>query len=244
MPFQATPLYVAKAALFRTLGHPARVRILELLRDGERSVGALQEGLGLDSGGTSQHLAALRRIGLVESRREGTSVYYRAADAAGVRTARGRTADHHPQPGRAAVAARGARDRVIVLLLAGLVVLASRRDRRGRAAERSRLGSRLQAAGALALGVAGFWALADGGTPGRVVHERARRPTSASTGSPALFLGTLGLIACPALVFASAYLRARPAHGRITGLLTARSCSRSSASSARATRSRSSSSGS
>ena len=80
MPFEATPLYVAKAALFRTLGHPARVRILELLRDGELSVGTLQEGLGLDSGGTSQHLAALRRIGLVGSRREGTSVYYRASD--------------------------------------------------------------------------------------------------------------------------------------------------------------------
>ena len=62
------------------LGHPARVRILELLREGERSVGALQAELGLDSGGTSQHLAALRRIGLVESRREGTSVYYRVDD--------------------------------------------------------------------------------------------------------------------------------------------------------------------
>ena len=81
MPFRATPLYVAKAAMFRTLGHPARVRILELLRDGERAVGALQEELGLDSSGTSQHLAALRRIGLVVSRREGTSVYYSAADA-------------------------------------------------------------------------------------------------------------------------------------------------------------------
>lgn len=80
MPFAATPLYVTKATLFRTLGHPARVRILELLRDGEHSVGALQEALGLDSGGTSQHLAALRRIGLVESRREGTSVFYRVAD--------------------------------------------------------------------------------------------------------------------------------------------------------------------
>ena len=79
MPFRATPLYVAKAALFRTLGHPARVRILELLREGEHSVGALQDALGLDSGGTSQHLAALRRAGLVESRREGTSVYYRPA---------------------------------------------------------------------------------------------------------------------------------------------------------------------
>jgi ArsR family transcriptional regulator len=62
------------------LGHPARVRILELLRDGERAVGALQAELGLDSGGTSQHLAALRRIGVVASRREGTSVFYRVED--------------------------------------------------------------------------------------------------------------------------------------------------------------------
>ena len=69
-----------KAAFFRALGHPARVRILELLQDGERSVGALQVELGLDSGGTSQHLAALRRIGLVTPRREGTSVFYRVSD--------------------------------------------------------------------------------------------------------------------------------------------------------------------
>ena len=74
------PVHEVKANLFRVLGHPARVRILELLRDGERSVGALQSELGLDSGGTSQHLAALRRVGLVESRREGTSVFYRVDD--------------------------------------------------------------------------------------------------------------------------------------------------------------------
>src|SRR6476620_7286989 len=80
MPYRAGPVHEAKANLFRVLGHPARVRILELLRDGERSVGALQAELGLDSGGTSQHLAALRRIGLVESRREGTSVFYRVDD--------------------------------------------------------------------------------------------------------------------------------------------------------------------
>jgi DNA-binding transcriptional ArsR family regulator len=77
----ARPVHEVKANLFRVLGHPARVRILELLREGERSVGALQAELGLDSGGTSQHLAALRRIGLVESRREGTSVFYRVGDA-------------------------------------------------------------------------------------------------------------------------------------------------------------------
>jgi ArsR family transcriptional regulator len=54
------------------------VRILEVLRDdGEHSVGALQLALGLSDGNTSQHLAALRRIGVVESRREGTTVFYR-----------------------------------------------------------------------------------------------------------------------------------------------------------------------
>ena len=80
MPSSPGPVHEVKANLFRVLGHPARVRILELLREGERSVGSLQADLELDSGGTSQHLAALRRIGLVESRREGTSVYYRVDD--------------------------------------------------------------------------------------------------------------------------------------------------------------------
>jgi ArsR family transcriptional regulator len=73
-------VHEVKANLFRVLGHPARIRILEVLRDGERSVGSLQLELGLDSSGTSQQLAALRRIGLVQSRREGTSVFYRVDD--------------------------------------------------------------------------------------------------------------------------------------------------------------------
>jgi DNA-binding transcriptional ArsR family regulator len=81
VPFGSDPVHEVKASLFRVLGHPARVRILELLREGERSVGALQTELRLDSGGTSQHLAALRRVGVVESRREGTSVFYRVDDA-------------------------------------------------------------------------------------------------------------------------------------------------------------------
>jgi DNA-binding transcriptional ArsR family regulator len=71
--YRAGPLHLAKAEFFRTLGHPARTRILELLRQ-------LQAELGLDSGGTSQHLSALRRAGFVKSRRDGTSVYYSVAD--------------------------------------------------------------------------------------------------------------------------------------------------------------------
>jgi ArsR family transcriptional regulator len=77
---ETPPIYRLKADFFRLLGHPVRVRILELLRDGERSVGELQTALGLDSSGTSQHLTAMRRQGLLESRRAGTSVFYRVRD--------------------------------------------------------------------------------------------------------------------------------------------------------------------
>jgi ArsR family transcriptional regulator len=73
-------VHEVKASLFRVLGHPARVRILELLREGERSVGALRTELELDSGGASQHLAALKQAGLVEARRQGTNVFYRVDD--------------------------------------------------------------------------------------------------------------------------------------------------------------------
>ena len=74
------PIHRIKADFFRVLGHPVRVRILELLRDGERSVGALQEALELDSSGTSRHLGILRRQGVLDARRDGTSVYYRVKD--------------------------------------------------------------------------------------------------------------------------------------------------------------------
>ena len=75
-----SPIYALKADFFRVLGHPVRVRMLQVLRDGERSVGSLQEELELDSSSTSQHLAALRGQGLLESRKEGTSVFYRVKD--------------------------------------------------------------------------------------------------------------------------------------------------------------------
>ena len=74
------PIYQLKADFFRLLGHPARVRILELLREGEHTVGELQAVLDLDSSGTSQHLTAMRRQGLLESRKAGTSVYYAVKD--------------------------------------------------------------------------------------------------------------------------------------------------------------------
>jgi len=77
---RSDPVYVLKAQLFRVLGHPIRIRILELLSDGERTVGELQAALSLDSSGTSQHLSALRQQGVLESRRAGISVYYQIRD--------------------------------------------------------------------------------------------------------------------------------------------------------------------
>ena len=74
------PVYRVKAQLFRTLGHPARVRLLELLGDKERTVGELQDALERDSSGVSQHLSALRREGVLESRKSGTSVFCRVKD--------------------------------------------------------------------------------------------------------------------------------------------------------------------
>ncbi len=77
---QRRAVYQVKAEFFRILGHPVRVRILELLRDGERTVGDLQNELQMDSSGTSQHLGVLRKHGVLEGRREGTSVYYAVRD--------------------------------------------------------------------------------------------------------------------------------------------------------------------
>ncbi len=74
------PIHRIEAEFFRALGHPARVRILELLKSGEMTVGDLQAELGIDSSGASQHLGAMRRQGLLEARKEGTSVYYRVRD--------------------------------------------------------------------------------------------------------------------------------------------------------------------
>ena len=74
------PLAEVKAELFRSLGHPARVRILEVLATGERSVTELQPDIGLESSHLSQQLGILRRAGVVTTRKEGSTVIYRLRD--------------------------------------------------------------------------------------------------------------------------------------------------------------------
>lgn len=73
------PLYQAKADFFRTLGHPVRIRVLELLRDGPRPVRELLAEIEVEASNLSQQLAVLRRTGLVGAVREGGSVVYSLA---------------------------------------------------------------------------------------------------------------------------------------------------------------------
>jgi len=72
----SAPLYQVKAEFFRTLGHPARIRVLELLGHREHAVSELLPEVGIEPTNLSQQLAVLRRAGLVVTRKEGSSVYY------------------------------------------------------------------------------------------------------------------------------------------------------------------------
>ena len=71
-----TPLQVLKSDLFRALAHPTRIRILERLVLGSRTVQVLQDELSLEQPIVSQHLAALRAKNVVTVRREGTQAHY------------------------------------------------------------------------------------------------------------------------------------------------------------------------
>jgi ArsR family transcriptional regulator len=70
------PLYQAKAEFFKTLGHPARIRVLELLAIRDHAVSELLPEVGIEPAHLSQQLAVLRRAGLVTSRKEGSTAYY------------------------------------------------------------------------------------------------------------------------------------------------------------------------
>lgn len=73
------------AALLRVLGNEKRLMVLCQLADGELSVGALQARVNLSQSALSQHLALLRKHGIVATRRESQTIHYRIADPAALR---------------------------------------------------------------------------------------------------------------------------------------------------------------
>lgn len=75
------PLYQAKADFFRMLGHPVRIRVLELLQHGPVPVRDLLADIDIEPSSLSQQLAVLRRSGIVVSIREGSTVSYASPEA-------------------------------------------------------------------------------------------------------------------------------------------------------------------
>ncbi len=72
----STPLYQLKAEFFKTLGHPVRIRVLELLSEREHAVAEMLPEVGVEAASLSQQLAVLRKANLVITRREGSNVHY------------------------------------------------------------------------------------------------------------------------------------------------------------------------
>ena len=73
-------LYELQANVCLALANPKRIRVLNLLKDQELSVGEMTEAMGITKANLSQHLAILRQQNLVQTRREGTTIYYRLAN--------------------------------------------------------------------------------------------------------------------------------------------------------------------
>jgi ArsR family transcriptional regulator len=72
--------YDPQVQVFKLLTHPARIAILNLLRDGERCVCHLEAHMGFRQAYISQQLAVLREAGLVQDRRDGWNIYYRVIE--------------------------------------------------------------------------------------------------------------------------------------------------------------------
>jgi DNA-binding transcriptional ArsR family regulator len=70
------PLYQAKAEFFKALAHPARIRVLELLSEREHSVSEMLPEVGIEAAHLSQQLGVLRKMNLVVTRKEGSTVFY------------------------------------------------------------------------------------------------------------------------------------------------------------------------
>jgi len=76
------PLQVFKAEFFKALAHPLRIRMLEILAGGGRTVQELQDALGVEQPVVSQQLAVLRAKNVVAASKEGTAVRYALRDPA------------------------------------------------------------------------------------------------------------------------------------------------------------------
>ncbi len=72
-------IFERQAHICKAFAHPGRLQILDLLGQGERGISQLQEALGISKTNMSQHLAILKSVGVVTTRRNGKQIYYSLA---------------------------------------------------------------------------------------------------------------------------------------------------------------------
>ena len=213
-----------KADLYRVLAHPMRLRVLELLQTQERSARDLQTLLELDSGAVSQHLSALRRQGLVEARREGTTAIYKLTDPrVGQLLELGREIISTRLTAQHAVLEELAAERVVELVSVVSAALISGTALLGAGAalpvvsRRVSLALALQAIGVASVGGAGV-ALVVTRKPVGSGFTNALTPVLGADGLSGFFLATLAIVAVASLVFAIGYLAGSPAARAIASL--------------------------
>ncbi len=79
MADQEMEIFEMQADVCLALANPRRLQILNLLKEGERSVSSMLDAIAINKANMSQHLSVLKQKGLVLTRREGTTIYYRLA---------------------------------------------------------------------------------------------------------------------------------------------------------------------
>ena len=73
-------VYMVKADFMKALAHPMRLKVIEFLKRGERNVGDMMKGLGVEQSSLSRHLAILKQNGILKTRQEKTAIYYDIED--------------------------------------------------------------------------------------------------------------------------------------------------------------------
>lgn len=77
---RSAEIYDMQSQLCKAMGHPARLKIVHILRDGPLPVNKLAEGAGLNQATLSRHLSALRQAGVVTARKQGAEHFYQLSD--------------------------------------------------------------------------------------------------------------------------------------------------------------------
>jgi len=103
-------IFLLHAEVCKTLSHPKRLQILDILRENEMSAGDIVKKMRISKANVSQHLAVMRNAGILEARREGVNVYYRISSPKVIQACelmREVLLEHHNRRGKLLLSVKG-----------------------------------------------------------------------------------------------------------------------------------------